>query len=154
MKKLLILSDTHGNLDAIDKLKCIMKGADYIIHLGDYYRDMDYYEEEFGDKIYRVKGNCDGGGKEIELRIEGLKVLALHGDRYGVKYSLTNLKLFAKEQKADVVLFGHTHYPTIEKEDGIIFINPGNMTKYSNPSYCFAIINGDRITAKTVYLYE
>ena len=153
MKTLLILSDTHGNIDAIDKLKPIMKDADYIIHLGDYYRDMEFYMGEFGNKIYRVKGNCDGGGEEIEIDIEGLKVLALHGDRYGVKYSLNRLNLFAKEKSANVVLFGHTHSPMVENIDNITFINPGNMTKYSNPSYCYAVISDNKITAKTVYLY-
>ena len=41
MKKLLILSDTHGNISAMEKLKTIMAESDYIIHLGDNEKDIN-----------------------------------------------------------------------------------------------------------------
>ena len=39
------------------------------------------------------------------------------------------LKTLAQQQQADIVIFGHTHVPLIEKIDKITFINPGSISK-------------------------
>ena len=51
MKKLVILSDTHRNLNAISSIYDILKESDYIFHLGDHYDDMDFLFDEFKDKL-------------------------------------------------------------------------------------------------------
>ena len=40
MKTILVLSDTHGNLSDMEKLKGIMAESDYVFHLGDYQSDI------------------------------------------------------------------------------------------------------------------
>jgi len=149
MKKLLILSDTHGNISAMEKLKNIMAESDYIIHLGDNEKDINLYRE-FSQKIFSVLGNCDGGGSDKIIEIEGLKILLTHGDKYRVKSGITNLFFHAKEIGVNVVMFGHTHSSFIEELEGITFINPGALKGYFDKSYCYAVIYNGKITAKIV----
>ena len=149
MKTLLILSDTHNNIKALEQLSSIMKDSDYIIHLGDYQKDIMLFRE-YSNKIYSVKGNCDGGGEDLVLEIENTKLLLTHGDKYSVKTTLTNLLFRAKEIGANVVLYGHTHIPKIEEYDGITFINPGTLSYYGEKTYCYLVINGNKTVSKIV----
>jgi putative phosphoesterase len=152
MKKVVVLSDTHGNFSAIDKILPIMEESDYVFHLGDYERDILSYSKELKNKIYSVKGNCDGGGEEQVLEVEGVKIMLVHGDRYGVKGTLTNLFYRAKELNVNAVFYGHTHVSSIDEVDGIKFINPGSMNKFSQNSYCYVVIYNGKITEKIVLL--
>ena len=149
MKKLLILSDTHGNISGLEKLKEIMAESDYIIHLGDHQKDIKLYRE-FDNKIYSVLGNCDGCGPDKIIEIEDLKILLTHGDKHRVKSGLLNLFLHAKEVGVNVVLFGHTHSSLIEEKDGVTFINPGALGGFWGKSYCYAVVHKNKITAKIV----
>ena len=152
MKTAVILSDTHGNFSAIDKLLSIMSESNYVIHLGDHDADILCYRKELKDKIISVKGNCDGGSDEQVLTIEGVKILITHGNLYGVKQSLYKLLLRAKELGVSAVFYGHTHQQSIENIDGIEFINPGAMTISSEKSYCYAVFYNGKLTTKIVPL--
>ncbi len=152
MKKILVLSDTHGNLSTIETLKNIMKESDYIFHLGDYQRDILAFKE-FRDKIYSVKGNCDGGGDDLIVEIEDTKLLLSHGDKYGVTRGLDALLEKAKELGVDAVFFGHTHDALIEKKQGIYFINPGTTKGFYKKTYCYTVINEKQIISKIVPIF-
>ncbi len=152
MKKILVLSDTHGNLTSIESLKTIMKESDYIFHLGDYQRDILAFRE-FSEKIYSVKGNCDGGGEDLVLEVEGAKLLLTHGDKYAVKQGLDLLVDKAKELGVDAVFFGHTHDSIIELHDNIYFVNPGAMKSFYKKTYCYAVIHDKQLTCKIVPIF-
>ena len=150
MKKIIVVSDTHHNFSAIEKLLPKMLENDFVFHLGDNDSDMNYYRKEIGEKIYSVKGNCDGGGEDLILEIESVKILLTHGDKYGVKSSKFNLLLRAKELGANLVCYGHTHISEIEKIDGITFINPGCMNGFISKTYCYLVVDKGKIVAKIV----
>jgi len=150
MKKIVVVSDTHGNLSALESIYQIMKESDYIFHLGDHQRDIMLFAREFGDKIHSVKGNCDMGGGDEIVEIDGVKILITHGSDYGVKSSLTRLSFRAKEVGAKVVFYGHTHVAKIDEFDGITFINPGAMTGFLDKTYCYAVLYNGKLTAKIV----
>ena len=150
MKKIVVLSDTHGNVSAIKKLAEIIKESDYVFHLGDYSSDIELFRREFGDKLYSVKGNCDGGGKETILEIEGIKTILVHGDAYSVKLGLSKLCKHALDEGAGLVFYGHTHVANIENRAGVTMINPGCMTKHGEKTYCYTVIHNGKITAKIV----
>ncbi len=149
MKKIVVLSDTHKNFKGITSIAEIMNESDLVIHLGDHYDDMDIFSAMLKDKLLRVHGNCDyGTNKEIVEEIEGRKFLITHGDLYGVKSGLEKIKIRAEELNCDTVLYGHTHKSEIKEIDGILFINPGNMTLYGGvKSYAYIVVNGKKITA-------
>ena len=150
MKTFFIVSDTHGHTSHLEKLKGIMLESDFIIHLGDHASDMRPFERELYKKLYTVKGNCDGGGLDEILEVDGYKILLTHGDKYGVKSSLYKLLLRAKELGVNAVFYGHTHIAKIEEIDGITFINPGNMQSFIEKSYCYAVLHNGKLIAKTV----
>lgn len=150
MKTAVIISDTHKNFRALDKLLPIMLENDLVIHLGDHESDILSYRKELSNKIISVKGNCDGDGEERVLDIDGVRILIAHGDRYGVKSSLLNLSFRAKELGVKVVFYGHTHQMSEDIIDGITFINPGAMTAFGEKSYCYAIFHNGKVTTKLV----
>lgn len=150
---MIILSDTHGNLAAIEKLSQIMDESDYIVHLGDVSSDMRGATERYPDKIYRCTGNCDftSVGNEMTLEVEGHKILLCHGHKYGVKTGLEGLVNRAKELSCDIALYGHTHIARIEETDGVMTINPGCMTRYAlDKSYCYLCIHGEKVVPTIV----
>ncbi len=150
MKTLLVLSDTHHNQEEIKKLLQLFRDCDYIFHLGDNYSDMQPYEEEFSDKLIRVKGNCDVSLFKSEgvIQIEDVKVFYAHGDRYRVKSTLYPLFARAKELDCKLALYGHTHVADITSQEDVTLVNPGSLS-FSTPqkSVAFIVINGDKITA-------
>ena len=153
MKTVTILSDTHGNRRAIDNLENILNESDYIIHLGDTSGDGSYIHKKHGDKTYLVNGNCDPlklGENELIIEIEGVKIFATHGHLYSAKATLLKLALRAKELGCNICLYGHTHSAREDEFEGVTLINPGCMTRYSQNSYCYLVINGEKFTAKIV----
>lgn len=150
MKKIVVLSDTHGNLGAIYSIYDILLESDMVFHLGDHFDDMNELSQPLGNKLYRVYGNCDfeRDPKEILVEVEGLKIFATHGDLYGVKRSADRLIERAKTLGANVVFYGHTHSAEIREVDGITIINPGSAERYgTNKSFCYCVVSGEKITA-------
>lgn len=118
----LIFSDSHGKADRMERVLQEQPTAPSVIFfLGDGLRDSGFPRFE-RQTLYAVKGNCDGGmfgallpfGEECVVSLEGHRILALHGHRYGVKSGLGALLSYAVAAEADIVLFGHTHIPTEE----------------------------------------
>ena len=154
MKTIVVLSDTHGNIGAIERLNQILKESDFVFHLGDYQRDIMAFNREFGHKILSVKGNCDFGCGDEIIEIEGVKILLTHGHEYDVKNGLTRLSFKAKEVGAKVVFYGHTHIPKIEEYDGITFVNPGTTKGFFDKTYCYAVVHKGKLIAKIVDILE
>lgn len=137
--QVMIVSDSH----AMDKqtLLSLLKGhnADYYIHCGDIYMT---YEGLSLPNFYIVRGNNDFNDSPFELTIciGELQFFITHGHRYYVDHNLDGLLARAKEQKANVVCFGHTHRPYIETIDNIVMVNPGSVSfprgTYRDPTYC------------------
>ena len=151
MKTFLVLSDTHGNVTAINRLREIIGESDYLVHLGDNERDIVEYKMRFPNKVISVKGNCDGGGVDKEMTVESVKILFTHGDRHGVKNGLERLYYYSKEKGYDLVLYGHTHIASCQKAEEITFINPGTLKKYEpNKSYAYLILHQGKITCKII----
>lgn len=147
--KLLVISDTHRNIEnavsLINKLK-----PDYVLHLGDVCEDSKRLSDIFPKLIVlSVIGNNDYSlmypdfPLERVFEIGGKKIFMCHGHKYRVKLGIYSLLLRAKELNADIALFGHTHEKLLEKEDGIIILNPG-----STRSYGIIEINDEKIDVK------
>ncbi len=151
MKKLIILSDSHGNMNGVSELLPLIAENDLVIHLGDGAGDMREARELYPEKVYACAGNCDFFSPlptEGELEVEGLKIYFCHGHKYGVKSGLLRLIAEAKRRKADVVLYGHTHQAAITQAEGITLINPGSL-RYSvgkGGSYCYLVVHKDKAT--------
>ena len=139
----------------ITALYGIFKECDYIIHLGDTSGDGSKIKKEFGDKVILINGNCDPvklGENEAVLEIEGVKIFATHGHLYSAKTTLNGLYMRGNEENCQIVLYGHTHRAREDEIDGVTLINPGNLSRYSQNSYCYLVINGNKFTSKIVVI--
>lgn len=131
MMKLLIFSDSHGDTYRMRELIARYDDVNVVCHLGDGEREFSYLQSEFPDKtFYGVRGNCDLASDAPALRLEilgGKRVLMTHGHLHGVKGGVYRYSLAAKEQNADLALFGHTHIPYEGYDDGLYLLNPGSI---------------------------
>lgn len=159
MKKILVLSDSHGNLN--NMIIAVNKTApDLIIHLGDCWTDAQKLRAKFpGIILEQVPGNCDCGQEMLEriLLIEGKRILICHGHTFNVKAGYLNLEYAAQERQVDAVLFGHTHRVFYGTHNRIIYLNPGSIGAPAYgvpPSYGILEIDGatDKIDYDVFYI--
>lgn len=132
--RIIVMSDSHGNYNALEKIILRNTDADWIIHLGDGEPELDRFIVEhpiIAPKIIHVAGNCDYrsfSSDDFVLPVPDHKIFATHGHRYGVNFSLEDIKNQAKEHGCDIILFGHTHVRFNKFEDGFYILNPGSSS--------------------------
>ena len=140
--RIVVISDSHRRSDVIEKILNAQKTAKHVFFLGDNTADIEDFEYLYPDKSFHtVCGNCDFNsllptvGLEV---IEGKRIFYTHGHTYNVKYGLQRLIETAKQNKYDIVLYGHTHIASTLYEEGIYFVNPGSCSspRSSKASYC------------------
>ncbi|MBQ5823313.1 MAG: YfcE family phosphodiesterase [Clostridia bacterium] len=135
MKRVLVVSDSHGAVDKLDLILSKQPQAKIVFHLGDGTRDLELVKHKYPDKYFHcVEGNWEQAWRMIgDLpeyivdEIEGKRFFACHGHTFLVKYGLSSLVEIAKAEKASVALYGHTHRQDTHHRDGILFFNPGSV---------------------------
>lgn len=152
---ILIVSDIHGRLQRLNELveyrQKLLKSSEVlnVIFLGDGLNDLFSCNKYDQIITHAVKGNCDvfvnfsPYGEEIPIYrtivLGNYKIFMTHGHTLNVKYEKDELCRCASMQNADIVLFGHTHVPTLEYiEKGSIrgvdrnltLFNPGSLGDY------------------------
>lgn len=133
--KLLVFSDSHGVSSAMRTALSRCRDVDYVIHAGDGAPDLSALAKEYPVTPVAVRGNCDfcAGGLplEAELTVEGVRILIVHGHKYGVKESTLTLTHEARLRGFDLVIFGHTHercekyIPASDTLPPVYLFNPG-----------------------------
>ncbi len=159
MKRILVLSDSHGNVNNM-VIAVRNEKPDMIIHLGDCWADAEQLLKKFPEILLeRVPGNCDcpQAFEERVLMIEGKRVLICHGHTFNVKAGYLGLSMGAQAEHADAALFGHTHCVYQDFYQGITYLNPGSIgaPPYGvPPSYGILRIDGasDLIDTDIVYM--
>jgi putative phosphoesterase len=128
MKRIGVLSDTHGYLDP--KIAELFQGVDHILHAGDIGLPWLILELEEIARVTAVTGNTDDGleYKETEvLELEGRKFLLHHV--VDVQEPEDKIKRRIIRENPDVVVFGHTHKRHCEKVGQTLYFNPGYAGK-------------------------
>lgn len=134
MKRVLIMSDSHGNNYNVDKAMKkarALGGFDILVHLGDVGDSFRAIENAAGVTSYMLKGNCDYNPELrdfCEIEICGHKVFMTHGHRYGVDMGLDTLRYAALERGCDIAMFGHIHKPVLDEGD-VTIVNPGSIAR-------------------------
>lgn len=139
--RILVVSDTHRDFYSLQQALLQQPRAETVIFLGDGERELDEAAAQFPEKQFlAVAGNCDFASQlpqEGFARLGGKAVFYTHGHRQQVKYGLSALLSRARAEKADLVLFGHTHVPYTSYEDGLYVMNPGSLghPREGGPTY-------------------
>lgn len=156
MKKIVVVSDTHGNRAEIEKLYPSFAESDMIIHLGDTSADGSRIRSAFPEKTILLNGNCDFprlGEDEKVIAVENLKIFACHGDKYRVKSGTAQLSARAAQEGAQIALYGHTHKALEKEENGVTVLNPGTLSRMAREkSYLYLVVYGDKFTSKIVQI--
>ncbi len=163
--KLIVMSDSHGNLRAVQKIFELHEDADLFIHLGDGEREVNTLLQKMPwiqEKLHYIKGNCDSGAlifqtvHQLVLTLPyGHRIFAAHGDYYQVKYSTARMAYEARVHNADLLLYGHSHASDCRYEDGLYIINPGSVSCPRDgkpPSYAVVDVSESGILANIVRL--
>jgi len=133
-----------------------LERADLILHAGDL-MDPALLEELVAYAPTRaVRGNLDppeaGLPETTEFEFGGVKVAMIHdsGPKRGRR-----ARMGRRFPEARVVVFGHSHIPWLEDEDGLLLLNPGSPTdKRRQPDHTFAMlrVEGDEVAAEVLVL--
>ncbi len=132
--QIIVMSDSHGKYSALEKVILSHTDADWIIHLGDGERELDNFCSKhpvIAPKIVRIAGNCDYYSiqpDQFVLPALEHRIFAAHGHKYGVNFSLEQMKKAAEKHGCDIVLYGHTHVRCNKFEDGFYIMNPGSAS--------------------------
>lgn len=119
MKRIAILSDTHGLLrpEVLDRLE----EADVILHAGDINTRAIVDRLKALGPLYIVRGNNDKEWAEdlphsLTFTVEGVRFFMVHNKK-DVPKDLSG---------ADVVVYGHSHRYAMEDREGVLWLNPGS----------------------------
>ena len=128
--KILLVSDTHGR-DRILEEVLKLENPQFLCHMGDVEGSEDYIREIAKCPVAMVAGNNDfytDLNREVVFELEGAKIYMTHGHLYSVHSGLGGVKAAGYRKGANIILFGHTHVPTLVIEEDLIVANPGSLS--------------------------
>ncbi len=117
-----LISDTHGLLRP--EAVAALEGVDAIVHAGDVGAPGLLAELGAVAPVTAVRGNVDLGA--WAERLPPTAELELAGRWLHVLHRLDDLELDPAAAGFDVVIFGHSHRPSIERRKGVLYVNPGS----------------------------
>ena len=144
-----ILSDTHGNVEAIQDVTRLFLAAkvDLVLHLGDDYLDMLFFEAA-NLPVIAVPGLYCPEYRDPAIpnrRIEnlsGVRILLTHSPEIS-KFDQPGDLDPQGNAPVDIVLYGHTHIPNIQEREGVLWINPGHLKAFDRRGHVlsYALMN-------------
>ena len=156
--RVLIVSDTHGHEENLERILTEKGPFQHLIHLGDVEGQEDYIEVIAGCPVHIVAGNNDFFSdlpREEDFWIKNYHIFITHGHYYGVSVGTDRLCEKAAFRNAKVAMYGHTHRPEIEEKNGITILNPGSLSYPRQigrkPSYIIMEIDGAGKAKYTIY---
>jgi putative phosphoesterase len=117
-----VISDTHGLLrpEAIQALR----GSDMIIHAGDVGNPAIIDQLRDIAPSFVVRGNIDKG--EWAARLPTTELVAVGRHQFFVLHEISTLDVDPVAAGYAAVVFGHSHRPSVETRDEVLFLNPGS----------------------------
>ena len=138
--KIAVVADTHS-LELPAKLLKELKNVDLIIHAGDLCSLKDLNQFKKIKEVRAIYGNMDDADvrkilpKRLVFEIEGVRIGLYHG--YGPPQKLVDeVSSEFKNDKVQLIIFGHSHQPLNETRGNVIFFNPGSPNDKVYSPYC------------------
>lgn len=157
-----VISDTHIPVRAREiprRVFEVFEKVDFIIHAGDLVTMTVIDELEQLAPVLAVYGNMDGAkirGRLPKLnsaKILNWKIGVTHNP--GALFGMRKMREIAKKNDFNVLVYGHTHNPSIKWERNTLFINPGSPTNplppfITKPSVALMRITKERIIPEII----
>lgn len=146
-----IISDTHGLLRP-EALTALTE-AEHILHAGDVGdpKILDALKEIA--PVTAIRGNIDQWGDCANL--PATDAVELHGQLFYLVHSLADLDIHPTVAGVAAVISGHSHKPSIEQRDGVLYLNPGSAgpRRFNLPvTVALATVTKNKIDARIVDL--
>ncbi len=134
---IVVLADTHmpkGGRVLPARAVELLGEADATLHAGDFFAIETLREIEALSRgpVHAVHGNVDSDAlrrllpETIEVELDGARIAMVH-DAGPAKGRTARMR--RRFPDADAVVFGHSHLPLHEEEDGFQIFNPGSPTE-------------------------
>ncbi len=143
-----VLADTHIPRRARalpEELVPYLREADLILHAGDLIQPSVLDELATHAPVRAVRGNVDPPEVDLPETLEfdfgGARIAMIHdsGRKEGRRK-----RLYRRFPEARVIVFGHSHIPFLEDEDGLLILNPGSPTdRRRQPRHTFALLRAE-----------
>jgi putative phosphoesterase len=157
-----VMSDSHDNVTMVRKAVALFKdaGCDLVLHAGDVVAPFTARElAELGCPVKAVFGNCDGEKQGLEMALEKIgeikeaPLIFSHGGRQIllVHYHFS-VATYTASGKYDVIIFGHTHKPAVQKEGKTLLVNPGETGGWLTGKCTVSLLDPERLEAEIVVL--
>jgi uncharacterized protein len=154
-----VIADTHLPRRASafpEGLRPHLERADLILHAGDLMDPKLLDDLAVYAPVRAVRGNLDPPEAKLpetlQFEFGSVKVAMIHDS--GRKRGRRN-RMRQRFPGARVVIFGHSHIPWLEDEDGLLLLNPGSPTdRRRQPEHTFALlrVEGGEVRAKVLAL--
>ena len=156
--KVLIVSDTHRkNENYFNILK--LHTPDLVIHCGDAEGSEYVLTNAAECPVQIVLGNNDFFSylpRELDLKLGAFKVWVTHGHNYYVSMGNEVIKREAAARGVDIVIYGHTHKPVVDRKGKVIAVNPGSLSyprqEGRRPSYIVMEVEDEKVDFTIRYL--
>jgi len=149
-----VISDTHGLLRP--GAVAALRGSDYIIHAGDVGDAAILKRLTQIAPVTAVRGNVDQG--EWANKLPETNVLEVEGILIYVLHDLGQLDLKPEAGgRFAAVISGHSHRPTQETKNGVLYFNPGSAgpRRFKLPASVGRLVVGDgMVRAEHIQLRE
>jgi uncharacterized protein len=140
-----VLADTHIPRRARalpEGLTPYLREADLVLHAGDLIQAPVLDELSAYAPVFAVRGNVDLPEVNLpeirEFSFGGARIAMIHdsGRKEGRRKRLKK-----RFPEARAIIFGHSHVPFLEDEDGLLLLNPGSPTdRRRQPHHTFALL--------------
>ena len=146
-----LISDTHGLLRP--EALAFLAGSDHIVHAGDICEPGVLDALAAIAPVTAVRGNNDRGAWAERLRDTEL-VQAGEVWLYAI-HDRAQIDIDPVAAGVGVLVFGHSHQPSVEERDGVLYVNPGSAgpRRFRLPiSVGELTVLGRSVSARTVEL--
>jgi putative phosphoesterase len=132
----------------------ILERADLIVHTGDVTAASVLAELESFGPVAAVYGNMDE--PELRASLPGRRVVEAEGLRIGLVHDARGAvgrheRLLEAFPGCDVIAYGHTHVPEVEKVGESWILNPGSPTERRRaPEHTMIVLEGGEPTLVTI----
>lgn len=117
-----VISDTHGLLRP--EALAALATADHILHAGDIGKIEILDALRQIAPVTAIRGNVDTSGACANL--PATEAVELAGRLFYLVHSIHDLDLSPAAAGIAAVISGHSHQPSIETRNGILYLNPGS----------------------------
>ena len=117
-----VISDTHGLVrpQAVE----VLRGADLIIHAGDVGKPAVLEALRAIAPVAAVRGNVDIDAWAAALPEQETVMAQNH--KIHVLHDLSDVDFDPAKGGYSVVIFGHSHKPSLKLRDRVLYLNPGS----------------------------